>query len=139
MSSSNQHIETLLRSRKLKATPNRISLLNEIASYESAIPFSAIQDKLKNINRVTLYRSMHILLEKGIIHKAYNKNNDMYYAMCGDKCTATAHNHNHVHFECTTCNQIKCEYLNQEVQIYLPGHQISEVNITLRGTCKDCL
>jgi len=139
MSSSTQHIETLLRSRKLKATPNRIALLSEIESYQSAIPFSTIQNKLKNLDRVTLYRSMNVLLKNGIIHKAYNKDNDMYYAMCGNTCTATTHNHNHVHFECTECEQVKCEHLQQEVEILLPDHQVNEINITLRGVCKDCI
>lgn len=130
--------KSLLRARNLKATPTRVGLLQVISAYNAAMPYSAIQSALKGTDRITLYRTLNKLLEKGIIHKAHTTTDETYYAMCGATCTDEAHYHNHVHFRCTTCQAVTCESLPQEVSLTLPNFTIDSVHISLTGVCKNC-
>lgn len=131
-------IQDLLSERSLKVTKVRVQVLELIQSYDAAIPFSKIQEECKELDRVTLYRTIQTLLEKGIIHKAYTDNNNTFYALCGHSCSPDQHAHNHVHFECTKCGQITCEELPKEVKIHLPNFQIESTEIHLTGLCEKC-
>ena len=102
-------IKELLHKRKLKATNSRIDLLLNLDKFGSAMPYSAIQKGLISIDRVTLYRTLQTLSDKGIIHKAAHVDNEDYYAICEHSCTADEHLHHHVHFKCDDCNTITCE------------------------------
>ena len=132
-------IKELLHKRELKATHNRIDLLSNLNKFGSAMPYSAIQKSLKGIDRVTLYRTLQTLSDKGIIHKAATIDNEDYYAICGHSCNSQDHNHNHVHFKCNDCNTITCENMQEEVIITLPNYAIDSVSINVNGKCKNCL
>lgn len=138
MQSENTSPKAILSQRNLKATNIRIDLLHLLNQYTTAMPFSSIQKELKESDRITLYRTIQTLLDKGIIHKAFVNNEETYYALCGENCTEKAHFHNHVHFKCTACNAVSCEYLDQEISISLPQFQIDKVNINLTGICGKC-
>ena len=132
-------IKELLHKRELKATNNRIDLLSNLDKFGSAMPYSAIQKSLKGRDRVTLYRTLQTLSEKGIIHKAATIDNEDYYAICGHSCNSHDHNHNHVHFKCNDCNTITCEKMEEDLIISLPNYAIDSVSINVNGKCKNCL
>lgn len=132
-------IKELLNKRELKATNNRIDLLSNLDKFGSAMPYSAIQKSLKGRDRVTLYRTLQTLSDKGIIHKAATIDNEDYYAICGLSCTSQDHVHNHIHFKCNDCNTITCENMEEEVIISLPHHTIDSISININGKCKNCL
>ena len=67
------HLKEILKSRKLKATQTRLQLLSIFDQEKYAIPYSKIQVLMKETDRVTLYRTIETLLEKGVIHKAYRE------------------------------------------------------------------
>ncbi|WP_068825059.1 Fur family transcriptional regulator [Wenyingzhuangia fucanilytica] len=129
----------LLRDRNLKATPKRIELLNVVASYSSAIPYSEIQSKLNHFDRVTLYRTINALLDGGIIHKASVSSDEVYYAMCKEYCTSECHNHKHVHFKCLECMEVSCVDVTNPLQIQIPNVIIKQVEIEVSGVCEKCV
>ena len=131
--------QQILRKRKLKATPTRIQVLDTIKAYSSAIPYSAIQNNLVDFDRVTLYRTINTLLDKGIIHKAYTTDDEVFYALCGDHCDSHDHHHDHIHFKCTSCNTVSCVNLPQNIAISLPSYQIEKLSINAVGVCAGCL
>ena len=135
----NSFPKSLLSERNLKATAIRVEFLQLIRNYKTAMPFSMIQEALEESDRITLYRTIQTLLDKGIIHKAFTNNEDTYYALCGSNCTDKTHYHNHVHFSCTVCKSVSCEDLSQEVSISLPQFKIEKININLTGVCKNCV
>ncbi len=128
----------LLKKRSLRATSTRIGVLNVIQSHKGATPYSQLKNALADTDRITLYRTLNTLLEKGIIHNAPSNNEETYYAMCGDTCSDKAHVHNHVHFQCTDCETITCQHLAKDVSIQLPNFEIENVNILLTGKCSEC-
>ena len=131
-------IKELLQKRKLKATSTRLNLLSIMRDQGSAMSHSAIQEKMNPIDRVTLYRTIEKLKEKGIIHKVFQENNQTYYAICGITCDENHHLHEHIHFKCLSCNTITCEDLPSNVNIALPNYLIQKVSINIEGTCEKC-
>ena len=82
---NNENIKALLQKRNLKATSSRLRLLTEMERHGYAMSYSSIQSALKPINRVTLYRTIESLKKK-VLFKAFQENNDIYYAICGNSC-----------------------------------------------------
>lgn len=133
-----QYFKDLLHDRDLKATSPRMNLLLMMDEYKTAMPYSSIQKSMQSIDRVTLYRTLESLKKKGIIHKAYQENNEVYYAICGVQCDKHQHEHDHVHFKCLECESVTCEQINTKVKIALPDYEINKTSIFLEGICKLC-
>ena len=136
---NSKEIKKLLQKRKLKVTPTRLELLSSISENGSSMSYSAIQKALEPIDRVTLYRTIESLKEKGIIHKAFQDKNETYYAICGVSCAEDHHHHDHLHFKCLICNTISCEKLENPIEFSLPNFIINKTSINLEGTCKLCI
>jgi len=135
---NSENIKDLLQKRKLKATTSRLRLLTELEKHGSAMSYSSIQLALNPIDRVTLYRTIESLKEKGIIHKAFQENSEIYYAICGNSCEENHHHHDHVHFKCLKCNTISCEKLDQSLEFSLSDFIVNKISINLEGVCKFC-
>lgn len=133
------HIKELLQKRNLKATSTRVNLLKKMGKFGSAMSHSDIQKQMKPVDRVTLYRTIETLKEKGIIHRAFQENNETYYAICGVSCDENDHRHEHVHFKCSSCNTIKSEELKNNIEILVPNHQIHKISVNIEGLCENCL
>lgn len=134
-----QFYKDLLHNRGLKATSSRLKLLHALNAYDSAMPYAAIQEVMADIDRVTLYRTLESLKEQGIIHKAFQENNETYYAICDKKCDTTHHHHDHVHFRCEKCQVVTCEEPVDDIQVLLPNLEIHKVSIHVEGICQTCL
>jgi Fur family ferric uptake transcriptional regulator len=128
----------ILKKRNLKATSNRLNLLTKIQNNGSAMSYSNIQSTMQPIDRVTLYRTIEKLKEKGIIHTAFQSNNEIYYAMCGMDCSSENHIHNHIHFKCSKCETVTCEDVLNSLNISLPKHEIHNISVNVKGICEVC-
>jgi len=128
----------LLKKSGLKSTATRVDLINLIHDYGSAIPFSLIQSHFESTDRITVYRTIQTLEQKGLIHKAFANKSKTYYALCDHHCTSAEHYHDHVHFQCTVCDTVSCEDLPNQIAIELPDFQIEKINVHLTGVCKAC-
>jgi Fur family ferric uptake transcriptional regulator len=96
-----------------------------------------IQQSLQGqCDRVTIYRILERLLNEGIIHKIVNVNGTVNYAVC-HHCSTT-HQHQHIHFSCRECKEVKC--LEQVIPAFqLPsGFQEEETYFTISGVCNNC-
>lgn len=130
--------ENRLRARNLKATTTRLAVLSALANSTQAMPHSALQNAMPGVDRVTLYRTIQALTETGIIHKAMVEEGETYYALCSTKCTPEQHQHKHIHFKCTQCQNVTCVQANQAIHLSIPGHQIHDFDITASGICQAC-
>ncbi len=134
----NTPIAALLRERKLKATAKRIEVLSLITAYKKPMPFSQIQRNLQNFDRVTLYRTIHALMENGIIHKALMVENETYYAVCSSSCSTDNHQHKHIHFKCSECFEVSCVQTTAPITISVPGHLTNHFEVEASGLCASC-
>ena len=65
----NYFMPNLLKSKKISETPFRKEVLAIFDKHNNAIPLSVVEKELKKFNRITLYRTIKVFLEKGIIHE----------------------------------------------------------------------
>ncbi len=93
---------------------------------------------MQPIDRVTLYRTIEKLKEKGIIHTAFQSNNEIYYAICGMDCSSENHIDNHIHFKCLKCETVTCEDVLNSLNISLPKHEIHNISVNVKGICEVC-
>ncbi|WP_406626686.1 Fur family transcriptional regulator [Portibacter marinus] len=129
----------ILHERGLKATSTRVALLQKLQQHRSAMPYSTIQEQMHDCDRVTLYRTLESLKKQGIIHTAFQENNETYYAICGQKCDEHHHHHDHIHFKCIKCENVTCEKPEKLIQISLANVDIHKVSIHVEGVCQNCL
>jgi Fur family ferric uptake transcriptional regulator len=129
---------TILKQKKLSETPFRKDVLAIFKSYENAIPLSVIENELTDFNRVTLYRTIKLFIEKGIIHEITLSGNETNYAICKNECSSDTHHHQHIHFKCNSCHLIFCVEIDKFPNVSLPGYKIEHLEIQATGLCKLC-
>ncbi len=131
-------VKSLLNQHKLKATPSRLALYHYVHDFGSAVPYSNIQDEFKDLDRVTLYRTLNAMCDKGLMHRASVGDDEVHYAVCAHSCTTTEHHHDHVHFKCDDCERLYCVPTKGLSTIELDGYEVREIQIQLSGVCKGC-
>lgn len=131
--------DRLLKTFRLRSTPNRQEILHLFLDRNYALSHNDIEKAINNeLDRVTVYRTLKTFLDKGLIHKVLDDEGSLKYALCNEACTTAGHHHDHVHFKCTKCGQTNC--LDIEVPtIKLPkGYKPNEFNLLIQGVCQQC-
>ena len=129
----------LLKTFRLRSTPTREEILHLFIRKDYALSHTDIENEIaKDIDRVTVYRTLKTFTDRGLIHKVLDDGGSLKYALCSEACSATHHRHDHVHFKCTICGQTNC--LDVEIpRVKLPeGYTANEVNLLIQGTCENC-
>ena len=134
------NVGNILRQYKLRNTPGRTAVLELFNQKGSALSEGDIEKGLSiSCDRVTIYRTLHTFLEKGIIHKVLDDSGATKYALCTDTCKEGSHNHDHVHFKCFQCGETVCMDQVPVPPITLPqGFAIEATNILMQGVCDKC-
>lgn len=136
--SKDNEIRNILKSHKLSITAARIDVLKFIISKKSTFSFKDLEEKFKDSDRVTLYRTLNSFTDNGLLHKIPDDSGFTTYGLCHDTCSSEDHNHDHMHFKCSECGTIEClELIIPQVKI--PGYKVTEANLILKGTCNNCV
>ncbi|UCE52679.1 MAG: transcriptional repressor [Desulfobacterales bacterium] len=132
----------LLEESGLESTPKRLQVLEVIGDNNSPLSARQIFETLSrtyNINRVTVYRILDLLVEKGLIDRISGGSRSFVYGLAPNE------NHPaHPHFYCKSCGNLEClnpQSLNvdmQAMQRTFPG-VIENVEVRIDGVCKNCL
>ena len=132
----------LLEDSELEPTPKRLQVLEVIGSNNSPLSAQQIYETLSrtdNINRVTVYRILDLLVDRGLVDRISGGGRSFVYG------PAPNDNHPaHPHFYCKNCGSLEClnpESLNvdmQSIQRTFPG-TIENVQVRVDGVCKNCL
>ena len=115
-----------------------MDVLQLIVDEDKAVSYAKIRDSLGHFDRVTLYRTLHTLVGQGIVHKAVVDQDEVYYALCSDRCDADGHHHRHIHFKCSRCQEVSCVPAAELTGISVPGFMIDELDVTATGLCGRC-
>ncbi|MEW6265492.1 MAG: Fur family transcriptional regulator [Thermodesulfobacteriota bacterium] len=132
----------LLSKGGLESTPNRLTILKIVGG--SARPLTAREvlkalRRLRDINRVTVYRILELLVEKRLLDRISAGDRSFRYGLAPNDLHQP-----HPHFYCTRCGQMEC--LNPQILGFdveplrrdFPG-SIEKIQIRLDGLCRDCL
>lgn len=134
--------EHLLNSAKLKATDNRLQVLQVVGNNNYPLSADDIYKTLErggSINRVTVYRILDLLVDHHLVDRISTGGRAFYYGLAPNR-----HHRPHPHFYCKECGQMDC--LNPGsmsidmalLQNTFPG-QIDKVEIRVDGICKNCM
>ncbi len=134
-----QNTLDILRKNNLRATPVRKELLQMFLESENALSNQDIEEKMSDVDRVTLYRTLKSFQEKGIIHRAFDGTDISKYASCNDNCDAHAHHDEHLHFHCSNCDNTFCVDEIPIPKLEMPkGFKAQKTNIVVDGICEKC-
>jgi len=127
----------------IRETPIREVVVKVIT--ESCHPLSASEilksvRRLISINKVTLYRILDLLAEKGVVRRLTSGDRAFRYGIIEERDHT-----DHAHFVCTGCGVMEC--LDQDVISFdlkapynkIAGNLISNVEIIAEGICQRCL
>jgi Fur family ferric uptake transcriptional regulator len=128
----------LLKSHTLRITDCRIDVLERFYNTTHALSFKNLEDALPDYDRVTLYRTLHSFIEKGLLHRIPSDDGFASYGLCRDECNDASHHHDHVHFKCNVCGHIECLPAYHVPKVELPGYEVEEQNLIVNGVCKIC-
>lgn len=135
-------MEALFKDKKIRVTKFRKAVYEVFANNESAISVNYIECELEDFDRITLYRTLKIFKENGLIHEITFPNREKMLALCKDDCENIndlhQHKHEHIHFRCNQCKEISCVTIADFPQLNLEGYQIDKIEIQAVGVCKEC-
>ena len=129
-----------LKSKGLKLTKQRKELLEEVLDYEGHFEIEDIVHKIKNknlpISRATVYRTLNLLKDLGIITEVIKYNNRTIYEL-------SLKDH-HDHLICRKCGKI-IEFSEEEIENLQNkiceeyGFKPEMHRLEIYGLCKECI
>jgi Fur family ferric uptake transcriptional regulator len=132
-------IADILRRKNLSVTDSRKKILSLFLQYADALTHGDIEKKAgEKFDRVTVYRTLQVFVEKGIVHTIPTIDNSVLYALCKD-CKEGHHHDDHVHFVCDNCQTTICLDDIVSPRMDLPaGYKAESVQVVIHGRCKNC-
>ena len=130
----------ILRKSQLSVTESRRNILEIFIQAGSALAHHDVEEKTsERFDRVTVYRTLQVFMEKGIIHTIPTTENAVLYALCKDDCEEGHHHDNHIHFVCEECGATTCMDDIHIPEIKLPfGYDALHINMVVNGICVKC-
>lgn len=132
--------EGYLRGRKLKLTGERMTILHAIFARKTHFDAEALHASLRDtggdISRATVYRTLDLLVQCGLVRKNSLGASHASYE-------ATRDNEHHDHLICLNCNKVieffrpDLETLQEEICLE-KGFQPMHHSLQIFGLCGDC-
>jgi len=126
------------RRHGVKATHQRTEILRELAGSEehpdAETIFGRVRQRVPAISVDTVYRTLRLLEEKGVIARVGSMR---------DRARFDANTDRHHHFVCTACGMIG-DFYSDEMDRLVAPREVSEmgsvqgVYVELRGICRKC-
>ncbi|HQS05234.1 MAG: transcriptional repressor [Sphingobacteriales bacterium 17-39-43] len=133
-------VENILISKKINPTANRMLVLDYLLDQHAAISLTDIEKGLTPANRVTIYRSLKLFSEQGLVHAVEDGTGTPKYALCIEDCNAEGHHDLHLHFYCSNCKETYCLPSTLIPKVELPDKfRVEEVNLLIKGICDKCV
>lgn len=139
MTHENKDYIKALRSKGYRVTPQRLIVLDAVCDHHGHATLADIQAAVyemdPTIDRSTIYRSLDVLQEVGLIVGAEVGDAGKIYRVAGEA--------DHLHLECLSCNQMMTIDLNEItpfIQHILEtyGFTIQSDHLVLKGFCDKC-
>ena len=132
--------ESILKRKKMRVTPFRVKVIQAFLNSNQAISVGDIERFIGEHDRVTLYRSIKSLTEKGVIHEIVMPGDVRKLALCNLSCDGGEghREHKHIHFQCKSCEEVFCIDVDEMPDIQLKNFTVDEVEVQARGLCESC-
>ena len=122
----------------LKATHQRTEIYRELAATQehpdAETVYSRVRERVPTISLDTVYRTLRVLEEKGVISRV---------GFLGDRTRFDANTDQHHHFVCTQCGRIG-DFASETLNNFVTPPEVTSlgtvdsVYVELRGRCRKC-
>jgi Fur family ferric uptake transcriptional regulator len=133
------HLIELLNKKKINPTSMRMLVLDFLTRQKNATSLSQIEENLHPADRVTIYRTLKIFEEKGLVHSISDGSSSPKFFPCDEACDHKHLHDLHVHFTCNVCKKTSCI---SEASIQLPQlpelYKAETVQLLVKGICPSC-
>ncbi|WP_010662073.1 Fur family transcriptional regulator [Marinilabilia salmonicolor] len=135
MVANNKDISSFLKTHGLAGTIIRKQVLSHLWGDGVALTQKEIEEKLPpETDRVTLYRTLRLFTEKGIVHKIVLNGETQKFKIAG-----RFRKSDHAHFYCTKCHKLLCmPQLDVDLSDLPEGFQFSSARLVVEGICDTC-
>ena len=123
-----------------RVTAARVGALAVLLEERRALSHTDIEQALSRqsgVDRVTLYRVLDWLVEKGLAHRIAGADRAWRYSI------ASAEHGDHAHFQCNQCGKVLCLEQLAKPEVRLPrlpsGYRSERVEMTVQGRCAECV
>ena len=132
--------DEILKLNQLSITDSRKKILSMFLNSDGALAHADIEKNAgEKFDRVTIYRTLQVFVDKGIIHTIPTPDNSIKYALCKDDCAEGHHHDHHVHFQCKQCGVTYCLDDVTTPEVKLPkGYAAEQIEVVISGVCKNC-
>lgn len=131
-----QEATAILKENKLKITQNRLDVLAVFLGSEKAFSLLDVEKKLYcQHDRSSIFRSLQIFYEKGILEKFCNASGTAIYALNMHKPNCNGKSH----FKCKDCESVvSLPNLPREYLLLLGKNRMETMNLLIEGICEKC-
>jgi Fur family ferric uptake transcriptional regulator len=130
----------MVRASGDRVTAARVNALAVLLAERRALSHTEIEHALSRggtVDRVTLYRVLEWLVEKGLAHRIAGADRVWRYSI------ASAEHGDHAHFQCNQCGKVLCLEQLAKPEVRLPrlpsGYRTERVEMTVQGRCAECV
>ncbi len=148
----------VLRQAGLRVTDMRLALLQRLAAARQPATAQQVfddlcahakRDRSPRPDRVTVYRTLNTLVDKGLAHKVDPGDRVFRFSLTDHaRCEGEKHVHEHPHFVCDSCGTVECMEGTEVVVKSAPAHaesaaparrKVKPDGVVLHGTCETCV
>ena len=132
--------ESYLKSKELKLTRPRKIILETVVDtdehFDAESIYDQIKEKHKGVSKATVYRTIPLLIDAGLIRHAMRENfTDMYELVYGQP--------RHFHFICSECGKVIEEDVAEIESDFkklavLHNFQVRDFLVNIYGICENC-
>ena len=136
--SVDERVDSILEDLGCRVTGPRREVARLLASKQGAFSAESITEELPGVGRATVYRTLKLLADAGVLCKTVLPNGSPRYAF-----DHSLHDHHH-HLICASCESVdefrspELERLLCEFEDEIPG-QVLGHRVELYVTCRPCL
>ncbi len=133
-----KEIETILKAKGIRPTAVRLLVYKFMAKESLAMSLNDIEAAFGQTERTTLFRSLKLFEEKGLVHKIEDGSGIAKFALetAGEN---GANEKLHLHFHCSKCGETQCLTDQTIPNISLPkGFKATDANLVVKGLCDKC-
>ena len=142
-------IKAILQEQQLRITQGRCDVIRLFLQSSYALSAKDLEQQLPQYDRVTLYRTLHTFIEKGILHliphdgglACFGLSEPLRQQLSTSNADASSEDYyqDHIHFTCTACGRTECLPDHMVPEVVLPqGYRIEEVDLLVKGHCQAC-
>lgn len=126
-----------LKARRLRRTPERVAILNEVqempSHFEVEEIYANLDSKGYHVSRATVYSTIELLCQCGIVRRLMFSFHQATYELAG---------RNHIHLVCTECGKVReiddPEVLASLTAMKFPSFTVAHYSTCVYGVCSRC-